>query len=65
MESVHCRKGDNITVNQSNNIFRILTNNVNSLVITKEGDELLEELTVLKELKVSAACLQETNRNWK
>eukprot|EP00957_Ditylum_brightwellii_P101223 7713766-Ditylum_brightwellii.AAC.1 len=30
-----------------------------------EGGELLEELTVLKELQVAAACFQETNRNWK
>eukprot|EP00957_Ditylum_brightwellii_P039800 3013512-Ditylum_brightwellii.AAC.1 len=30
-----------------------------------EGGELLEELTVLKEMQVAAACFQETNRNWK
>eukprot|EP00957_Ditylum_brightwellii_P012590 951607-Ditylum_brightwellii.AAC.1 len=34
-------------------------------VTCREGVELLEELTVLKELQVAAACLQETNKNWK
>eukprot|EP00957_Ditylum_brightwellii_P147624 11242286-Ditylum_brightwellii.AAC.1 len=30
-----------------------------------EGGELIEELTVLKELQASAACFKETNKNWK
>eukprot|EP00957_Ditylum_brightwellii_P160857 12247779-Ditylum_brightwellii.AAC.1 len=45
-------------------VFQVLTNNVNGFNTLNDGNELLEELTILKELKISAACLQETNKNW-
>eukprot|EP00957_Ditylum_brightwellii_P096155 7325985-Ditylum_brightwellii.AAC.1 len=31
----------------------------------KDNNKLLKELTILKELKVAAACFQETNQNWR
>ena len=39
-------------------------NNVNDFSTLLDGSELLEEFTILKELKTLAACLQETNKNW-
>eukprot|EP00957_Ditylum_brightwellii_P120290 9178722-Ditylum_brightwellii.AAC.1 len=59
------QKGDNVDIKEANNLLRVLTNNVNGLLKSNNGGELLKELTVLKELKVSAATLQETNKNSK
>eukprot|EP00957_Ditylum_brightwellii_P056026 4246147-Ditylum_brightwellii.AAC.1 len=59
-----CREGNNLNRTIESNIFCLLTNNVNGFNTINEGDKLLEELTILKELKVSAICFQETNKNW-
>eukprot|EP00957_Ditylum_brightwellii_P049213 3733987-Ditylum_brightwellii.AAC.1 len=48
-----------------NDNFRVLSNKVNGLITAHEGGELLEELTVSKELQPVVTCLQETNKNWK
>eukprot|EP00957_Ditylum_brightwellii_P141302 10765891-Ditylum_brightwellii.AAC.1 len=47
------------------NIFRIFSNNVNGLTTASSGNELSEELSVMKEYDVSVATLTETNFNWK
>eukprot|EP00957_Ditylum_brightwellii_P175679 13376602-Ditylum_brightwellii.AAC.1 len=63
-KSYECRGGDKLDSNISSNIFQLSTNNVNGFNTANDGDEFLEELTILKELKISAACFQETNKNW-
>jgi hypothetical protein len=65
IEGITCRGGDNVVINDLRSTFRFLSNNINGFVMKNEGGELLEELTVLKELQASAACFQETNKNWK
>eukprot|EP00957_Ditylum_brightwellii_P080652 6134163-Ditylum_brightwellii.AAC.1 len=62
-ENISSRGSDRIELN-INNTFRILTNNVNGFNTINEGGELLDELTIIKELNFSAGCFQETNKNW-
>eukprot|EP00957_Ditylum_brightwellii_P198820 15154417-Ditylum_brightwellii.AAC.2 len=51
-KEISCHEGDKVKIIDLNNIFRVLSNNVNGLVTAHEGGELLEELTVLKELNL-------------
>eukprot|EP00957_Ditylum_brightwellii_P085890 6534119-Ditylum_brightwellii.AAC.1 len=61
--TISSRGGNRIELNIINT-FRILTNNLNGFNTINDGRELLDELTILKELKFLAGCFQETNKNW-
>eukprot|EP00957_Ditylum_brightwellii_P046841 3555215-Ditylum_brightwellii.AAC.1 len=62
-ENISSRGSNRIDLN-INNTFRILANNVNGFNTNNEDEELLDELSILKEQKFSAGCFQETNKNW-
>ena len=56
IKGITCRGGDNVDITDLSSTFCFLSNNINGFVMKNEGGELLEELTVLKEMQVSAAC---------
>ena len=55
--------GSKIIKDIDDKVFRIFNNNINGVTTACNGDEFLEELTILKEFNVSAATLTETNTN--
>jgi len=56
--------GSKIIKDIDDKVFRIFNNNINGITTACNGDEFLEDLTILKEFNVSAATLTETNTNW-
>eukprot|EP00957_Ditylum_brightwellii_P161933 12329249-Ditylum_brightwellii.AAC.1 len=56
--------GNNIIQNIDESISCVFTNNVNGFTTASNGDEVLEEKTVLKAFNASVSTLSETNLNW-